>query len=85
MEELFWITSVAWAGRVQVCIFTVECECMKESKLVIIIDKLKTYYGKQIESLKLKNMPCWLKFLAHLRMLHSEFMELQIDNFFIIL
>lgn len=59
---------------------------MYEGKQIsIVIDKLKTYYGKQIESLKLKNMPCWLKFLAHLQMLHSEFMKLQIDNFFIIL
>lgn len=59
---------------------------MYEGKQIsIIIDKLKTYYGKQIESLKLKNMPCWLKFQAHLQMLHSELMELQIDNFFIIL
>lgn len=34
----------------------------EEKQISIIIEKLKTYYGKQIESQKFKNMPCWLKF-----------------------
>lgn len=59
---------------------------MYEGKQIsIIIDKLKTYYGKQIESQKLKNMSCWLMFRTHLQVLHSELTELQLDNFFIIL
>lgn len=48
----------------------------KEKQISIIIDKLKTYYGKQMESQKLKSMSCWLKFQAHLQVLHSELMEL---------
>lgn len=58
----------------------------EEKQISIIIDKLKTYYGKQIEPQKFKNMPCWLKFQAHLQVpVHSELTELQIDNFFVIL